>query len=212
MKHPKIYIFLVLLIILFVFIHNSLTPVFFSMAESEAIRIANKAINQAVDQEIESLDYSDLVNYKLDNNGNIILMQPNTKAVNQFSSRVSLNVQSRLKNIEDVKVSIPLMRILGIDLLAAVGPRINARILPVGFTQPPQVNDSIESAGINQTRHKIYLKIGVKLKLIVPFAQKVTTVQSTVPVIEVTILGRVPEIYVGLDEGGLSGLIKNKTE
>ncbi len=200
-------IFIVILLMIFVLIHNTLLPLFFSLAEAEAVKIANRAINEAVDKQIKDIDYEKLINYRLDNNGNIVLMQPNTGEINKFSSRVSLAIQSKLEQVTRKKVAIPLLKIIGLDILSALGPDINARIIPVGFTTPPQVKDSFESAGINQTRHKIYLQIGVKMKLIIPFSSKITTVKADVPVVEVTILGEVPKVYVGLNGNDLSGIL-----
>ena len=83
-------------------------------------------------------------------------------------------------------------RILGIDILAAYGPELKMRIIPAGYTVPPRLVDSFSTAGINQTRHKIYLSLTAKVKLIVPFKSRTIDVHADVPVTEVVILGRVP--------------------
>lgn len=197
---------LVLLAIFFVF-HNTITPIFFSLAETEAIKIANMAINQAVETEAESLNYEDMVRYIYNDQGDIVMMQPDIKYVNNFISRISLNIHQNLNKVGRKTVSIPITRIFGIDLLAGFGPDIKARVLPVGFTKPPQIEDSFVAAGINQTRHKIYLNIVVQLKMIVPFSSKKIDVPATVPVTEVVILGEVPHIYIGVDSQGLSGIM-----
>jgi len=143
----------------------------------------------------------------MDNSGDIVLMQPNTREINKFSSRVSLRLQEKLEQVTRKKVAIPLLKILGLEIISALGPDLHARIIPIGFTNPPQVKDSFESAGINQTRHKIYLQIAVKMKLIIPFSNKITTVNADVPVVEVTILGDVPKVYVGLNSNDISGIL-----
>ena len=210
-KHPGVLKFLLICILvvigLFVIFNHTLYPVFFSLARAEAVRIANKAVNEAVDTEIETIKYEELITYESDNNGNIVLMKPNTKAINKFTSRVSLNIQENFVAITQRGVAIPLGRMLGLDILAGMGPFMDVKIVPVGFVDPPAIVDSFESAGINQTRHKIYLNVDMKIRLIIPFSHELVTVSSDVPVIEVTILGRVPEIYVNLDNEGISGLI-----
>ncbi len=203
------FLIITVLVVIFVFIHNSLLPVFFSLAEVEAVKIANRVINEAIDSEVEGIKYSELINYRMDNNGNIVLMQPNTAEINKFTSRVSLKIQASLEKIKGKRVSIPLFKIIGLEILSAMGPDLPVEIMPVGFTTPPHVKDSIETAGINQTRHKIYLQIDVGMKLIIPFFSTTTVVSADVPVVEVTILGKVPEIYVGLTGEGISGIINN---
>lgn len=198
---------LILLITVVIIINNTLVPVFFELAEVEAVRIANQAINEAVDNEIENVHYEDLITYKLDKNGNIVLMQPNTREINRFSSRLSLSIQRKLEKLEDVEVVIPVFRIIGLDLFAALGPNFKAKVLPAGFVHPPAIRDSFEAAGINQIRHKIYLHVNINIKLIVPFVQKTTQVEADLPLIEVTIMGEVPQVYVGLNGKEISGII-----
>jgi len=206
----KIIISIILVIaIIFFFIQNTLTPIFFSLAEVEAVRIANKAVNEAVNEEIEISDCSNLVRYefKYNQDGEIILVQPNIKYINSFTSKISLRIQRKLEEISKMEVSVPLAKILGIELLAGLGPDLSAKIIPVGFIQPPEIKDSFTTAGINQTRHKIYLKVVTRLKLIVPFHTKTIDVKADIPVNEVTILGRVPRVYIGLDGENFSGII-----
>lgn len=206
-KWKVLIIIALFLLIVFLIFHNTFTPLFFSLAEAEAVRIANQAINEAVEQEAERINYEDLMRYVLNDQGDIILMQPNMRYINSFSSRISLEIQKKLTKITKMTVPIPLSSIFGIQLLAGFGPDFHARIVPVGFTRPPALKDSLLSAGINQTRHKIYLEVTVQLKLIVPFSRRVVEVKADVPVTEVTILGRVPNVYIGLESDGISGIL-----
>ena len=204
-----IILFVLILLIIFYIIHRALTPVLFNLAEVEVKHIANKAINQAVDIEAERISYQDMIKYIYNEQGDIVLMQPNLNYINKFTSRISLSIQEELEKTSRKTVKVPLARVLGIDILAAYGPELNLQVIPAGFTVPPEVNDSFSSAGINQTRHKIYLKVRTQLKLIVPFSSKDVEVMAEVPVTEVVILGRVPQVYVGMDNEGFSGIIKN---
>ena len=203
-----ILVFLISLIFVLL-VKNTLYPVFLSMAETEAIKVANKIINEAIENDTRNLDYGELINYKTNNNGDIILMQPNVRKINQLSSTISLHIHNNLDQIGAMNISIPFLKAFGLDMLAGLGPNMIVRVIPIGFTEPPKVNDSFEAAGINQTRHKIYLNVDVSLRLIVPFTSRITHVKADVPVIEVTILGKVPEIYVGLEDGKVSGILEN---
>ncbi|MFW6022209.1 MAG: sporulation protein YunB [Halanaerobiaceae bacterium] len=205
-----IIIFILFLLSVFYIIHNTITPVYFSLAEVKVQKIVNRAINEAVDEEVEMIKYQDIIEYVYNDQGEIVMMQPNIKYINLFTSNISMGIQERLENISREEVSVPLTSILGIDLLAAYGPDMNMKIVPSGFTVPPEIVDSFTSAGINQTRHKIYLNVKVKIKMIVPFNSKLTEVKADVPVTEVVILGRVPEVYVGMDQEGISGLFTKK--
>lgn len=204
-----ILVFIIFLLLFFIFLHNTITPIFFSLAEVEAVKIANSAINEAVNLAAEKVDYQDMIDYVYNKNGDaIVLMQPNTKNINKFTSNISLSIQESLAKASQKTVSVPLAQIFGIELLAGFGPKLEARIIPAGFTEPPKIRDSFSSAGINQTRHKIYLDVAAQIKLIVPFKSHNVDIHAEIPVTEVVILGEVPQIYVGMDGEGLAGIIK----
>ncbi len=203
--------FVLFLLIIFLIVHKTITPLFFSIAEGEARRIANEAINEAVNEEAEKINYEDMVKFTYnEKKDSILLMQPNIKYINNFTSNISLNIQRRLEKYTKKSVAIPLARVFGIELLAGFGPELEARMVPIGFTEPPIIQDSFSSAGINQTRHKIYLKVMVQLKLIVPFSNRIVNVRADVPVTEVVILGRVPNVYIGIEGEQIKGIMDNQ--
>lgn len=53
-----------------------------------------------------------------------------------------------------------------------------------------------ESAGINQTRHKIYLKVEAKVRAVVPFQNKEIDVYCEIPVAETIIVGKIPSTAI----------------
>lgn len=191
-----------------IFINKILYPVFFTIAEAEARQTVNEIINQAVEEEISSIEYEDLIKYKCDNEGNIILLQQNTKTINHFSSQVALNIQKSFRKIKELKIAVPMGRFLGLEILAGLGPVFEVKVIPGGFISTPGIIDEFQSAGINQTRHKLYLSLNLEIFLSAPFSREKFMINSIVPVIEVTILGRVPEIYLGFNENGISNLIR----
>ncbi|NLM96712.1 MAG: sporulation protein YunB [Halanaerobiaceae bacterium] len=195
-----LFFFFALLIILFFIINKTISPLFLNLAEVEVHKIINKSINQAVREEAEKIDYRDMMKYMFNEQGDIIMMQPDTRYINQFTSRVSLAVERKLEELGREHVTIPFSRIMGIEILGGYGPDLKIRIVPAGYSIPPQLEDSFSSAGINQTRHKIYLKLSAKFKLIIPFCSKDIDVTADIPVTEVVIVGQVPEVYVGINQ------------
>lgn len=188
-----------------------LRPVFLAEAETRALQMATNAINQSVYQHAKTLKYDEMINYQTNRQGDIILMQPNLQKVNEFISQVIETIQLRMQQIAEEKIRIPIGHAFGLELLAGIGPRLNIKMIPLGLVKPPQIEDSFETAGINQTRHKIYLVIEGEVQLVVPFIQEKIQITTKVPVTEVTILGKVPDIYVGV-EGGVLGEVLQKNQ
>ena len=61
------------------------------------------------------------------------------------------------------------------------------------------VDDKFEQAGINQTRHRIYMQVKTRIKMAVPFMYKDLNVVTTIPMAETIIVGNVPQTYVNLN-------------
>ena len=58
---------------------------------------------------------------------------------------------------------------------------------------------NFESAGINQTRHRIYLEIKSKMGVVAPFVSKRVEVINEVNIAETVLIGDVPETYYNLE-------------
>ena len=59
-----------------------------------------------------------------------------------------------------------------------------------------KVVDRFEQAGINQTRHKIYLVVEAEMRIVIPLVSSAVKVESQVPLTEATIMGEVPHLYL----------------
>ena len=53
-----------------------------------------------------------------------------------------------------------------------------------------------KQAGINQTIHRIYVKVDTKVQVIIPFSNKFVEIGSEVPIAETIIVGDVPDTYI----------------
>ena len=54
-----------------------------------------------------------------------------------------------------------------------------------------------ESAGINQTRHKIYLNVVAKIRLRLPLQNQDIEVSTQIPVSDTIIVGKIPNTTLG---------------
>ncbi|NLU40897.1 MAG: sporulation protein YunB [Firmicutes bacterium] len=180
-----------------------LRPTILAYAEARALTIATDAINSAVNDKIAiSIKYEDLIDYRQDNQGRIVAMRLNTGEINRLASQTTIQVQSTLRSISEDRIRIPLGQALGSQILANYGPWITVRIKPLGTVQSTVV-DKFEQAGINQSRHKIYLEVTATIQVVIPLVSSTVVVTSEVPIAENIILGEVPEVYVGSEATGI---------
>ena len=69
------------------------------------------------------------------------------------------------------------------------------QILPIGAVHA-SFDTEFESAGINQTRHRIFLKLRATVSLIIPTGSQIVEVESIMPIAESIIVGGVPDSFV----------------
>ncbi|MFZ5965972.1 MAG: sporulation protein YunB [Bacillota bacterium] len=192
----SIIIMLLLIFYGFMLIDKKIKPAVLAIAEVKAREIATRAINEAVNSKVsEDIKYQDLIFIRTDSEGNVTMMQANTVMMNKLASEVALSVQDNIKQIRASSVKVPLGNVFGSQLLAQYGPKININVTPIGMVRV-DFKTEFEHSGINQTRHKIYLNINTQVKIIVPFSSNTTAVETTVPIAETVIVGKVPENYI----------------
>ena len=180
----------------FMYVDKSLTPTIKVLAETKAEEIASRSINKAVGDIIkDKINYSDLVLTKSDANGKISMVQSNTILMNQIASDVAIQIQNELKKAKTTTSYIPIGTALGSPILAKYGPQVKVSIEPIG-TVNVNFSTKFEDAGINQTRHRIYLEVKAQVNVVIPLSTEPKEVKAQVPICETIIKGEVPQSYV----------------
>jgi len=183
-------------IVIFWMMETHLKPTLLAIAEAKATLIATQSINSVINDSVNlSIDPKKLVNITLDNRGRVVLIQPNTMEFNKIAADTTIKVQNILRDIGEEKIKIPMGQILGSQLLASIGPNITITVIPVGTVQV-KVIDKFEQAGINQTRHMVYLIATTQIRIVVPLVSKSVSVNTQVPIAEYVVVGEVPSTYM----------------
>ncbi len=186
----------VIIIGTFWLMETHLRPTLLAIAETKATFIATQSINQVISDRVNlNVDPQTLMNVTLDSRGRVVLIQPNTMEFNKIAADTTIKVQDKLKEISEEKINIPMGQIFGSQLLASMGPNITVTVIPVGTVQI-KVIDKFEQAGINQTRHMIYLIATTQIKIVVPLVSKSISVDTQMPIAEYVVVGDVPNTYV----------------
>ena len=160
----------------------------FARAYSMAVETINRAVKQAMGQGVA---YEELIDAQMDAQGRVSMLRANTMRMNELASQTALLAENQV-------VEIPLGAALGVSFLSGFGPRLEVQILPVGAVHT-SFDTEFETAGINQTRHKIFLNLRATVSLIVPTGSQLVEVTSTVPIAESIIVGEVPESFVDVN-------------
>jgi len=197
--------FFMILAFLFCIVEVSLKPTILAYAETQAKWAATEAIHKAVLEEAgKNIEYQDMFHIEKDLQNRVVFMQPNVFIINKIASESALKIQKKLEELKKESFDIPLGQMLGSKLLAHCGPSVNIILLPIGTVKVSPI-DKFEEAGINQTRHSIYLQVNSKVKIIIPFLSTVSDVNTRVPIAEAVILGEVPKTYLSIKSEGTQG-------
>ncbi len=192
---------------MFIFVDKKIKPTVQTIAEAKAQELANRAINNAVGDVLkDKIKYDELINLKMDVDGNITMVQANTILMNKIASDVALDIQQKMKQIRTASAYIPIGNALKSPILAQYGPKLKIGIEPVGIVNI-DFGTEFESSGINQTRHRIFLIIKTKVKVIIPFTSSTKEVVSQMPVCETIIVGKVPQNYVNVPKEDMTNMI-----
>lgn len=176
-----------------------LKPSFLEIARMRAQQVATEMLNRAINEKIaQSIRYQDLVRIERNSEKGIAIVEQNTGEISRLLTDVTLEVQNALNTLAEEPIQIPLGQVFGSELLAAMGPRVTVKVVPVG-TVELQVVDRVESVGINQTRHKIYVVVETTIKIVIPLLSSNVSVRTEVPLTDFSIVGEVPQFYMKLE-------------
>ncbi len=192
---------LVLIVASILFVEGNLTRIVLSLAQAQARVLAVQTLNEAAAELLSSgeVTYDSLMHVRADENGQVRLIQANTPEMNRLAARVSLLAQSRLQEKRDQAVKVPLGSAVGLTLFAGAGPKIQVRILPVGSVHA-EFHTDFQTAGINQTRHRVSLVLTARVQLVIPTGAKTVEVSTQVAMAESIIVGEVPDTFTDVGD------------
>lgn len=179
-------------------VRTQLTPIILNTAEARVRAIALDAVNTAVAQNLNRVSYEDLISVSRDADGHVTLLQANTVNMNRISTQTALTAQQYIADIGEQQLRISIGSATGSPLLAGHGPEFVIKVIPVGSVGTEFITE-FQAAGINQTRHKVYIRIRAVMRVLIPAGARRVEVVSQVPVAETVIVGQVPQSYVNVE-------------
>ena len=173
-----------------------LKPVMTSMATARVSNLVNRIVSAAVNEAVENgdIDYQNFVIFEKDETGHITALRSNVAEVNRMQGQITDEILHRLSEVATSELEIPLGTLTGSALLAGRGPSLFVRMQGVGSASAAFRNQ-FTAAGINQTRHQIFLDVDVYMSILLPGMKTSTRVSNEIAVAETVIVGGVPDTY-----------------
>ncbi len=181
--------------ICFIYIEVVVNPIILNIAEAQVDSLGTTAVSDAIFEVInnENVSYNDLVTITYDDDNTVSSIVANMEKLNHLAREVSTKAQILLDEMADKTVKVNLGAFTGFEAFAQYGPKINLSLMPIGSVIT--TFDSIfETAGINQTKHSIYVDVNTMISVVLPTSTKKITFVTSALVCECVIVGKVPDI------------------
>lgn len=166
----------------------------------ETVRMkVSKAIDDMTDSELRAIAYDDIIITRYDEEGHVTLMQVNSVNVDIFARKVTARIREEMEAFEEEGISINLGTMSGIPFLSGMGPEFEFTTLNLGIVDADFISEFI-SGGINQTLHRLYMRIEVNMTVTLPGRTYAFDNGSNVMICEAVIAGNIPNAVVSLGE------------
>lgn len=178
----------------------NIRPVVIALVSARMQAMAVRYINDAANETLYSgLAFDDLVRITTNDHGGAAYIQADAVAINRIGVSVAQSAQTRMEEELVRYVDIPLGSFIGGQLLSGRGPLVRIHTLPVGTSYTRYKSEFI-AAGINQTRHRVFLEIVTQVRVVIPPSSEIVTAYNEVLVAETIIVGDVPESYISVED------------
>ena len=180
---------------------RALWPVLAAAARYQVRSQVTAAVEQwaARDLQERGVDYSDFVTITRNEAGEITALSADMARLNLLRAELSAHLLERLEDSQ-LELTVPVGSLLPLEPTWARGPELHLRALALG-TASAEFESEFTSAGINQTRHRLWLELSVPVTVLLPGGGEELTVDSRLCVAETVIVGRVPQTW--FQTGGL---------
>ena len=199
-RFAKIVVFALFLLLSCVLIYNlQILPVLFPLAKAKCTTELADAVNRIVRARMQSDSdgYADFVRLHFGEDGSVASVETNTPRLAKLSGDVVGDVTNALTH-ERMTVRIPLGSLSGSALLSGKSPDVRVK-LAVSQKITCAVRGDFTESGINQTLHRVFLRVTVEVCALLPGAVQTFSVPTDVCVAETVIIGKVPEAYTRID-------------
>lgn len=198
LKRLKIIVAVVcfLLLCTLLFFQRNVTKILISISEATIRSITTVAVNDAIYYTLnDDLRYEDLVTVVYDDDGNVSTITTNSLKINRIARDTAYLSQENLNKMSAEGILVPVGALTGIEVLAGFGKKINIKIIPISNVNCSFVSKFVQ-AGINQTKHSLYLEVLSDISIILP--DKTSNLASTTEILvcESVISGKIPDAYL----------------
>lgn len=190
-----------LLIVFVIIFETQVSPFEQKCIQKQAKTISNRIINQSVLKVLKKLDYNydDLAKINYSKNGEVKAISANSYNINRVKTKSMLEIQRKLDKEKYYNFTLPIGAFTQLTMLNNSGPDVTINFKLTGSVNC-KIKNKFESAGINQTIHRIYLVVIAKIIVMSPTYTNEKVYKTNYEVAQTVVIGNIPSTYANIDK------------
>ena len=197
---PRVGLFLLTLslalMIFLTYADLKLKPVVINAARSRARLFASDVISRSVNAAV-SENTDGFINVIYGEEG-ISAIEKNVSGISRLRADSIENIRCEIADIDRMTLDIPLGNLAGGLVTTGRGIPVRIKLVPIGDVSG-EIYSEFSETGINQTLHRIYLRVRVSMNMIVASDTVRLELADDVLVAETVIVGKVPDAYTAIN-------------
>ena len=192
---------LLILSVLFFSARGKYRDVVSDLAKTQVMNSTSDLTNDAIAKQIAlgNIAYDRIVFFEKDLDGRITALKTNMSEVNRLKTDILNIINDEILALDTADIGIPIGSLFLPELFSGKGPAIPVHILSIRNSDANFVSH-FSQAGINQTLHRLNMKVSIDVAVLVLGTTSSFTMESEVVVAETVIVGDVPQTF--LQTGG----------
>ena len=188
----KLIIFLFSVLILSTCLYFSSNRILLETGEKSFYSVISNSSYFAVESVMNGdYGYKDLVIIEKNSSGDVTMIMTESKKVNELATNIAIKTYEIINERTNEGVDIPLGAFSGIRLISGFGEKINMKLLTVSSVKCNIVSE-FQEAGINQTRHLMYVDIVSEVSIITKVSKRTVSDVIRILAYDNLIVGKVP--------------------
>ncbi|MCH5183333.1 MAG: sporulation protein YunB [Oscillospiraceae bacterium] len=166
-----------------------------AFAQTAGNAMLSLTLQNALYQEIRDRA-EEYVTVERDASGRVTAVRIHSNELTLLASELTVRLLAELRDYRNDTFGIPLGNLTSTALLSGRGPLIHVRPVSTGNVAN-ELKSTLDSAGINQTLHRVFLHFSVTVNYLAPLESCMDTLSFDLLIAETLIVGDVPILYTG---------------
>ncbi len=189
-------VFILLFLTVFISLYSFSNRMLIEIGEASFKGVLSSASYYAIEKTLDdNFNYEELFTVHKGKDDKILMITSDSYKFNTLTTSLAESVGEYMADYVNKGVDVPLGVFSGIRLIQGFGKPVKMKLIAIHSVKCDVIS-KFESAGINQTRHTLYLSVTPDVSVVTRVSTKNLYDNITVMLYDNVIIGEVPEVYL----------------